>query len=155
MLPGIATIFYFLEIWKRTDCYHCLSPNGHNPLVFLFPSYHELRNTPEVFVLNRQIYHEQRPKESDMLIKFTATARNRNALSNCRHKNIDRDVFAHNTWVTKTCFDVFISISFYFMMKHIICVSFVWAKQRIIRTFFDTDFCLGRKAAFNVIVRDY
>lgn len=101
MLPGIATIFYFLEIWKRTDCYHCLSPekslcNGHNPLVFLFPSYHELRNTPEVFVLNRHIYHEQRPKESDMLIKFTATARNRNALSNCRHK-ILTGTFLHTT----------------------------------------------------------
>lgn len=102
MLLGIATIFYFLEIWKRLlslfiSWEKALSLcNGHNPLVFLFPSYHKLRNTLEVFILNRQIYHEQHPNESDMLIKFTAAARNRNALSNCRHK-ILTGMFLHTT----------------------------------------------------------
>lgn len=58
---------------------------GHSATTFLFRSHLREIKHRRCFILNCQIYHHQCRKGSDMLIKFTTTARNHSKLSNVSH----------------------------------------------------------------------
>lgn len=62
----------------------CIFTTVHQPICFLLTL--SLKMYRMCFILNCQIYHKQCRKESDMLIKFTTTARNCSELSNRKKK---------------------------------------------------------------------
>lgn len=64
---------------------------GHSATTFLFLSHLKIKPRRRCFILSGQIYHQQCRKGSDMLIKFTTTARNHSELCNFSNRILTGD----------------------------------------------------------------